>query len=381
MPRVQPRIYFDNASTTALHPEILRVYEKLLESSFANSESLYAEGTKVHDQMETARAAIAGLLGCRPGEVIFTSGASEANSMALKGVPWAVPEKKHIITTQIEHSSVLHAAEQMERVFGWEVTYLPVSGQGVIRLEDLADALRPDTVLVSIMAVNNETGAVNPIEEAAEIVRHRSQAFFHSDLTQAVGKIPVSVKHLDLASLSAHKIEGLKGSGLLIKKSHVPMEPLISGGEQEFGLRGGTANALADMVLARTLRMALENQKENSAKEKVLKDRMLKGLKEIPGIEINSPENGVPGLINFSYEAIGSEVMQNALNAAGFMVSARSTCESRQTSPSYVLKAMGYSSARAASSIRICFNEYNTAAEVDAFLAAIKEIIARYGHI
>ena len=219
------------------------------------------------------------------------------------------------------------------------------------------------------------------MDEIKEIVRKQSHAYLHVDLTQAIGKIPCSLKDIDLASISAHKIEGLKGSGVLIKKEYVPLEPLISGGEQEQGLRGGTANAAADMVFAKTLRLALENEKKYGTYVKSLRDRLLDGLEAIDGVEINSSRDGVGCLVNFSYEAIPSEVMQNALNRAGFMVSARSTCESNSNNPSYVLTAMGYSDRRASSCIRVSLGYQNTAEEIDAFLNALKEIIHIYGEL
>lgn len=381
MLRVQPRVYFDHASTTNINPDVLKVYEHLLETMYVNSESLYEEGTQVHDQMEKARAAIAGLLGCKPREVMFTGGSSESNSTAIKGVPLAVKGRKHIITSCVEHSSVLNACAQMERLFGYRITYLPVNGQGIVTADDLKAALDEDTVLVSLMLVNNESGAINPMDEIKEIVRKQSHAYLHVDLTQAIGKIPCSLKDIDLASISAHKIEGLKGSGVLIKKEYVPLEPLISGGEQEQGLRGGTANAAADMVFAKTLRLALENEKKYGTYVKSLRDRLLDGLEAIDGVEINSSRDGVGCLVNFSYEAIPSEVMQNALNRAGFMVSARSTCESNSNNPSYVLTAMGYSDRRASSCIRVSLGYQNTAEEIDAFLNALKEIIHIYGEL
>ena len=373
------RVYLDSAGTTSLDPDVLKTYTSLLESHFANSESLYDEGSEVHRMMEKARSAAAGLLGVSADEIIFTSGSCEANSMAIKGVCLADMSRKHIITTPIEHSSVLNACRQMERLFGYEITWLPVYEDGSVRAEDVRAALRPDTVLVSVMYVNNETGAINPIEEIRSIVRRESHAYFHCDMTQAAGKIPLSLKDIDLASISAHKIHGLKGSGILVKKRYVPMEPLISGGEQEFGLRGGTANAAADMVFAKTLRLALERQEAFARHTQQLHNRLVAGLKTIEGIELNSPENGLPAVVNFSYEKIPSEVMQNELNRRGFMISARSTCEAHSDNPSYVLLAMGYSPRRASCSIRVSLSMENTEEEIDAFVQAVKEMTEQYG--
>jgi cysteine desulfurase len=379
MQKVQNRIYFDNASTTAINPEVLKSYESLLEKYYVNSESLYDEGSEIYRMMEKARGAIAGLLGVKSDEILFTSGSSESNSSVIKGVCLGYKNHKHIITTNVEHSSILNACAQMERLFGYRVTYLPVDETGRIHVEDLKNALDEDTAVVSIMYVNNESGAINPIPEIAEIVKKHSHAYMHVDMTQAVGKVRMDLTNIDMVSISAHKLEGLKGSGILMKRSFVPFEPLISGGEQEFGLRGGTSNAPADLVFAKTLRLAMENGEKYHDQIRSMKERLVAGLLEIPDVEINSPEDGVVSTVNFSYEGIPSEVMQNALNAKGFMVSARSTCASRSDDPSYVLTAMGFSSKRASSCIRISLSRHNTPEEVDLFLKALKEIIAHYG--
>lgn len=373
------RVYFDSASTTRVNPEVLKTYESILEKYYVNSESLYDEGTEVYRMMEKARRAIAGLLGVTSEDIIFTSGSSESNTSAIKCVCFAQPEKKHIVTTCVEHSSILNCCAQMERLFGYEVTYLPVDHNGRVRIEDVKKAVREDTVLVSIMWANNESGAINPIEEIASYVKKHTHAYMHSDLTQAVGKTEIDLESVDLASISAHKLEGLKGSGILMKRRYVPFEPLINGGEQEYGLRGGTANSPADMVFAKTLRLAIENGRKYHSHIVTLHDELIRGLKSIEGVEINSPEDALVSTINFSYEKIPSEVMQNALNRAGFMVSARSTCASKSNDPSYVLLAMGYSERRASCCIRVSLSYYNTMEEVHAFIEALKEIIKNYG--
>lgn len=373
------RVYFDNASTTNVHPDVLQSYVSLLKKYYVNSESIYNEGIEINSMMEKARRAIAGLLGVQATDIIFTSGSSESNTSAIKGVCAANLNKKHIITTNVEHSSILNCCKQMEELFGYRVTYLPVNHEGRITLQQVKDALDEDTAIVSIMCVNNESGAINPIDEISEYVKKHSHAYMHVDLTQAMGKVDVNLKNVDLASISAHKLEGLKGSGILVRKTYVPFVPLINGGEQEYGLRGGTSNAVADMVFAKTLRLALENGKKYHADIVKMHDRLIQGLEEIPGVEINSPKDAIPSTINFSYENIPSEVMQNALNEAGFMVSARSTCDSKSMNPSYVLLAMGYSEKRASACIRISLSYHNTMEEVDRFLEALKGVIKQYG--
>ena len=342
------RVYFDNASTTNIHPEVLKSYISLLQKYYVNSESIYNEGIEINGMMEKARRAIAGLLGVQASDVIFTSGSSESNTSAIKGVCFANKNKKHIITTNVS-------------------------------LKQVMDAVDEDTAIVSIMYVNNESGAVNPINEISEYVKKKTHAYMHVDLTQSIGKVPLDMTNIDLASISAHKLEGLKGSGILVKKSFVPYVPLINGGEQEFGIRGGTSNALVDMMFAKTLRLALENGKKYHSCIQEMHDRLIAGLKSIEGVEINSPEDAIASTINFSYENIPSEVMQNALNEGGFMVSARSTCDSKSMNPSYVLEAMGFSKKRASSCIRVSLSYHNTLEEVDRFIEVLKGVIQLYG--
>lgn len=375
------RVDFDSASTTNVQAQVLKTYIDLLQKEYANSESLYDEGVAMHLKLEKARAAIASLLQVQAQEIIFTSGASESNSAAIKGVCFAQRDKKHILTTSIEHSSVRHAVAQMAEIFNYEVTYLSVSEKGVISLEEMKKSLREDTAIVSIMAVNNEVGSIQPIQEVGEYVKKHSRAYFHVDLTQAIGKVELDMKYIDLASMSAHKMNGLKGSGILIKKKHVPFVPLINGGEQEFGLRGGTANALVDLVLAKTLRLYLEEQKKKRPHIQALKERMVSGLRKLEGVWINSPSEGIANIVNFSYPKIPSEVMQNALNKKGFMVSAKSTCDSKSSEPSEVLMAMGLGRDRSLSSIRVSFHGENTLEEVDSFLKAYREVIQQYGSL
>ena len=375
------RVDFDSASTTNVQAQVLKTYIDLLQKEYANSESLYDEGVAMHLKLEKARAAIASLLQVQAQEIIFTSGASESNSAAIKGVCFAQRDKKHILTTSIEHSSVRHAVAQMSEIFNYEVTYLSVSEKGVISLEEMKKSLREDTAIVSIMAVNNEVGSIQPIQEVGEYVKKHSHAYFHVDLTQAIGKVELDMKYIDLASMSAHKMNGLKGSGILVKKNHVPFVPLINGGEQEFGLRGGTANALVDLVLAKTLRLYLEEQKKKRPHIQALKERMVTGLRKLEGVWINSPSEGIANIVNFSYPKIPSEVMQNALNKKGFMVSAKSTCDSKSSEPSEVLMAMGLGRDRSLSSIRVSFHGENTLEEVDSFLKAYREVIQQYGSL
>lgn len=246
-------IYLDYVSTTPLRKEVLETYQTLLQRYFANADSMHSLGYEVNSLMEKSRSLIAEYLHVKDNELFFTSGASESNNTAIKGCAFAYQNRgKHIITSSIEHSSVFNTCKELEEVFGFEVDYISVSKNGELNLKELEDKIRDDTILVSIMYVNNEVGMINPIDKISEIIRKKNpKTKFHVDMVQALGKIPVHLTNVDLASFSAHKIYGLKGSGLLYKKSSTQIIPLINGGQQESGLRGGTSNATVNIVLAK----------------------------------------------------------------------------------------------------------------------------------
>lgn len=371
--------YFDYASTTPVSEEVLAAYTDVLKEYYVNSESLYPEGVRVNDLMDRSRQQIAALLGVRKEEILFTSGASEANNMALKGTALAHRDwGKHIVTTAVEHSSVLNSCHWLEQYEGCAVTYLPVSRQGVISVEELSKALRPDTILVSVMAVNNETGAIMPIEAIKKIVKKHPHCYFHVDCTQALGKIPLDFTGIDMASFSAHKIYGLKGSGMLMKKKHVQIAPLISGGQQEQHLRGGTANSPADIVLGKTVRLALEQLGENRALVQQYHDYLKEELLKLPEVVINSPDDGSPYVLNFSCLKVTSEVMMNALAMKGYLVSAQSTCESG-AAQSYVIAQMYQDPARLKGTIRVSFSPHQSWEEVKGLAQAVKEAVTQYG--
>ena len=373
------RVYLDYASTTPVSDDVLKAYKGLLDVWFVNSESLYQEGAQLHQLMEKSRLQTASLLNVRSNEIIFTSGASEANSLAIKGTAFRhLKEKGHLITTQIEHSSVTNCFRQLEEL-GFEVSWLPVDSSGKVSLHDLKKELRPDTLLVSIMMVNNEVGSIQPIDEIKTYVKRNSRALMHVDCVQALGKIPVSLKDIDLASFSAHKIHGLKGSGVLFCRQHLDLMPLICGGQQEFGRRGGTENALVNLMFAKTLRLALENQQKGYDHAKMLHDYAVSELLKMEEISLNSTEDGLPHILNFSCSTMLSEVLMNALNTKGFCISAQSTCHSKSKAPSFVLKAMGYSDQRALSSIRLSFSHETTLQEVKDFIETLKECTQKYG--
>ena len=366
------KVYLDNVSTTSLNKEVQETYEKLLEEYYCNSDALYDDGVAIYQMQEKSRKTICDLLNIDKDELIFTSGASEANSLAIKGLCLKHKDRKHLITSYYEHSSVYNSFKQLEEEFGFEVTYLKPNENGNITAQMVKDALRSDTLLVSIMKVNNEIGAVNDVEEIAKIVKKHPGTYFHSDITQALGKIDIDLSNIDLASFSAHKIHGLKGSGALIRKKHVELLPLISGGQQEYSLRGGTSNSLVNIVLAKTIRIALENKNKYNDYLNELHNLLINGLKDIVTINYDL---GIKTLINIS-TSIQSEVLLNALNEKGIMVSSKSTCGSRKNELNRTLSCLNIDEDYA---IRVSFDYTNTKQELEYFITSLKEILDKYG--
>lgn len=373
-------IYFDYASTAPLNPEVLDTYTRLLTKLYANADSLHAPGREAQRLMEKSRAQIAQLLSVRGDEIIFTSCASEANSTAVKGFALANRHRgNHLITTKTEHSSVAAAFAQLEQEFGFRVSYIPVTAQGIVDTKALYQALTKDTILVSLMYVNNETGAINPIEEVSAYVHEHSRAVVHVDCVQALGKLKLPLSMLDMATFSAHKIYGLKGSAFFYKQRNIKLLPLINGGQQEQGIRGGTSNAPANIVLAKTLRLALEHQAAHYAYVKELRNQLCAKLSTLNDVHINSDEQCIPHIVNVSFLNVGSEIMLNALDERGFCVSAQSTCSSRSRAYSHVLAEMGLGDHIATHAIRISLSHLTTPEEINQLIQALKEINHDYG--
>ena len=371
-------IYFDHASSTPVHPEIIKNLSELTLVHYANSESLHEAGLTIQTMIRKSREAIASLLGVLASEITFTSGATEANNILIKGIAFAYQHKgKHLITTSVEHSSVLESFQDLEKFFGFEVTYLPVDQDGRIRVGDLEKSLRKDTTLVSIMAVNNETGTIMPIQECAKIVHSNSQAIFHVDGVQALTKIDLDLRSIDCISFSAHKINGVKGSGLFVKKKNVQIHPLITGGSQEDGLRPGTPNAIHHILFAKTLRLALNQNKD---RVRSIKSYLIDELSQIDGIVINSPLEGCSNyILNISCLKVPSQIMLSWLNQNKIYVSAMATCLNRDAQPSHVLEAMGFEGNRLNGVIRISIGYTNTMEEAKTLISVIKEGIVKHG--
>ena len=374
-------IYFDHVSSTPVHPEVLKTLQEFYPLHYSNAEAIHDGGKVIGAMVEASREQVAKLLKVKPEWVTFTSGATEANNAIIKGIAFANAERgKHLITTAVEHSSVLDTYKQLETDFGFEVTYLAVDGEGRISPDDLQRALRQDTILVSIMHVNNEIGTIMPVEACAKVVREHSKAYFHTDEVQAIGKVPFDLSLVDAASLSAHKINGVKGSGVMIIKPNVRILSLISGGQQENGRRGGTANAIHNLLFGKTLRLALEDQDQHIATVEQLNAHLRHQLNAMDHVVINSPDTNVsPFILNFSVLNLTSEVLLNWFNAHGIYLSAQSTCNSKQHHPSITLSAMGVEARRLNGALRVGLSALNTVEEVNRLVAVLKEGVAKYG--
>ncbi|MBP3851033.1 MAG: cysteine desulfurase [Erysipelotrichaceae bacterium] len=372
-------IYFDNSSTTSVSPEVLHVYTQLLKDLYGNPDSLHGVGRKAGQLMEKSRAAIAGMLRVRPDEILFTGSASESNTLAIVGYALANQSRgKHILISNVEHASVAHSADFLQ-MFGFEVDTLPINEQGIVTPEIVKKHMRKDTILVSCMHVNNEMGAINPIEEIEKVVHNHPTCKFHVDCVQSFSKIDIPVSSLDMMTVSAHKIHGLKGSALLMKKRNIRLLPIVQGGQQEQGLRGGTQNAPVNIVLAKTIRLALEQQEASYKKVSRINQWLREQLRQIPGAHIHSPENALPYILNIGFDSLTSVVLLNALDERGICVSAKSTCSSHGTNESEVLKAMGKTQKEATHMIRLSFSKENTMKQAETFIQVCKEIIDQYG--
>ncbi len=373
-------IYLDYVSTTPLRKEVLETYEQLLAKYFANADSMHSLGYAVNRLMEKSRSLIAGYLNVDENEVFFTSGASESNNTAIKGVAFAYQNRgKHIITTAVEHSSVYNTCLELKEVFGYDVDFISVDNHGRLDLNELESKIRDDTVLVSTMLVNNEVGMINPIRKIYEIIQRKNpKVKYHVDMVQALGKIPIDLSFVDLASFSAHKIYGLKGSGLLYKKNSCNILPLINGGQQESGLRGGTSNALTNIVLAKTIRLALERLDYNYQYVYSLNEYLRNYLNSRNDIVINTPTEDVsPYILNFSPVGYKPEVLVHDLETMDCYVSTKSACSSKKNDISRTLQAMHIDERIAGSALRISFSHLTTKDEIDTFIEALSLSLKR----
>ena len=373
-------IYLDNAATTRTLPQVLEKMLPYFTEEYGNPSSLYGLGQSASQAVTKAREEIAALIGAKPGEIYFTAGGSESDNWAIKGIAEARAEKgKHVITSAIEHHAVLHTCQWLEKQ-GYEVTYLPVDENGLVSPEDLEAAIRPDTILVSIMMANNEIGTIEPIAQLAEIAK-KAGVLFHTDAVQAVGQIPIDVEKLqiDMLSSSAHKLGGPKGIGFLYVKKGVRLPSFLHGGAQERGKRAGTQNVPAIVGFGEAARLAAATMESRTAKEQELRDHLIERItKEIPHVRLNGDaKKRLPGNANFCFRFIEGESLLLLLDQNGICASSGSACTSGSLDPSHVLLAIGLPHEIAHGSLRLTLSEEITKEDIDFTVDKVKEIVTR----
>ena len=372
-------IYADNAATTKMSRTAIDAMLPYMETYYGNPSSLHTVGQQAAEALQKARETAAACLGCQPREITFTSGGSEADNQAIVSAAriGARKGKKHIISTAFEHHAVLHTLKKLENE-GYEVQLLDVGSTGTVTAQQVADAIREDTCLVTIMYANNEIGSIMPIPEIGAVCQEKG-VLFHTDAVQAAGHLHIDVKaqHIDMLSLSAHKFHGPKGVGLLYARQGIPLTNIIEGGAQERGKRAGTENIAGIVSMAAALKEACDHIDENAVKVSTLRDKLIAGLSAIPHAVLNGdPVNRLPGNVNFCFEGIEGESILLLLDAKGICASSGSACTSGSLDPSHVLLAIGRPHEVAHGSLRLSLCEWNTEEEVDYMLQVIPEVVA-----
>ena len=373
-------IYLDNAATTRTRPEVVEAMLPYFTEQYGNPSAIYSLGSAGKKAINEARRTIAAAIGAKPEEIYFTAGGTEADNWALKAAAECCAGKgRHIITTKIEHHAVLHACGYLEKN-GYEVTYLDVDRDGILDPEALKEAIRPDTVLISVMFANNEIGTIQPIREIGAIARERG-ILFHTDAVQAFGQIPIDVEemHIDMLSASAHKLNGPKGTGMLYIRSGLKIRSFIHGGAQEKGVRAGTENVPGIVGFAAAVRRALSRMEEKAGRERELRDYLIRRIEgEIPYCRLNGHrEKRLPGNVNISFRFIEGESLLIMLDMRGVCASSGSACTSGSLDPSHVLLAIGLEHEEAHGSLRMTLSEENTQEELDEVVGHLAEIVQR----
>ena len=373
-------VYADNAATTKMSPAAIETMTRAMEEVYGNPSSLHTVGQKANEALQNARATCARLLNCDPKEIYFTSGGSEADNQAIRSAALmgAKKGKKHIISTAFEHHAVLHTLKKLEKE-GFEVQLLDVGPLGTVTAQQVADAIREDTCLVTIMYANNEIGSILPIAQIGAVCKEKG-VLFHTDAVQAAGHLHIDVQaeHIDMLSLSAHKFHGPKGVGLLYAKRGILLTNLIEGGAQERGKRAGTENVPGIMAMATAFEEACAHIDENAKKVGALRDKLIAGLSKIPHSALNGdPVRRLPGNVSFCFEGIEGESLLLLLDAKGICASSGSACTSGSLDPSHVLLAIGRVHDVAHGSLRLSLCEWNTEEEIDHILAAVPEVVER----
>ena len=371
-------VYADNAATTCVSRAAIDAMLPYLLEDYGNPSSLYAFGQKAQEALQEARETVAGCIGAAPREIYFTSGGSEADNQAIVSAArvGARHGKKHLISTKFEHHAVLHTLKKLEKE-GFEVTLLDVHADGVVRLEDVEAAIRPDTCLVTVMFANNEIGTIQPIREIGALCRERGIPF-HTDAVQAAGHMPIDVAemNIDMLSMSGHKFHAPKGVGVLYARKNMPLVNIIEGGAQERGKRAGTENVAGIVALAAALKESCEHMEENTAKILPMRDKLFTELSKIPHSKINgSLEHHVPGTVNMCFEGIEGESLLLLLDREGICASSGSACTSGSLDPSHVLLSIGLPHEVAHGSLRLSIGEYNSMDEIDHIIKVVPKVV------
>lgn len=371
-------IYMDHSATSPVDPEVFKAMEPYFVDSYGNASTLYSLGREARKVMEDSRKKVASLIGANPNEVIFTSGGTESDNIAIKGTAYKLRKKgNHIITSNIEHPAVDETCRYLEKN-GFEVTYLPAGEEGIVKVEDLENAITDKTILITIMHANNEIGTIQPIKEIGEIA-HKNKIYFHTDAVQSVGKIPVNVTDLnvDILSLSSHKLYGPKGIGALYIKKGVRLEPILHGGGHEKGLRPGTENVAGIVGLGKACEIAEEHLDENVQRTTAMRDEIIRRvLSEIEESHLNGhPTKRLPNNINFRFTGIEGESLVLHLDAKGIASSTGSACSSKKLEPSHVLMALGLKEVDAHGSLRLTLGKENKEEEIDYVVESITDAV------
>ena len=370
-------VYFDNNATTPVDKEVADLIYKYMVSDYANPNSIHGFGNKIEKMMEDARELIAEKLDVMPYEIYFTSCASESINWAIRGICKAnFRSGKHIVSSAIEHSATINTLKELEND-GYSVTLIKTDKSGVVDLKELEEAIREDTILVSIMAANNETGTLEPVEKIGEIIKSKNKnTYFHVDGVQAIGKIPFSIRKVncDMASFSAHKFHGPKGVGISYKKEGIRIFPYLTGGSQERGMRGGTQNTAGIIGSALAMKKAYDNL-EDMKRIDTLRHFMAEKITQMGGIIATPLDNSVPNTLAVIFEGVRADSIVSALSDEGIFVSTSSACSSKSSSSNRVMHQMGYTEKQAQGNIRISLSHLNNAKEVDYFLEKLKNVL------
>lgn len=371
-------IYLDNSATTRPYEEVIQTLTKVSKEYFGNPSSIHRLGSEAERLLTQSRKLCATLLQVNTNEIVFTSGGTEGNNIAIKGIALRHQQRgKHIITSSVEHASIYETFQQLESL-GFEVTYLPVNESGRVSVESVKGALRNDTILVSLIHVNNEMGTVQPIEQIGHLLSDFPKVFFHVDHVQGICKVPLQLENIDLCTISGHKFHGVRGTGILFIREGVLLSPLISGGSQELKVRAGTENTPGIAATTKALRLTLEKSKDGITKLEKLKQELINELSKLTGVVMNTPqENAAPHILNFSVLDIKPEVLIHTLEEHDIYISSQSACSSKLAQTSRILLAAGLGEKRASSAVRVSLSFENTMEEIQIFVEVMKKVVPK----